>query len=137
MRYKNKVDIWIRITLYLCTLMFLPMIFFVPEDEIYILIISMAAMALIVLPLFYGYIELADDEVIIRVGYFRQKIKYEKIKSLRLCTNYLSSMAMTKDRIEIKIHKKGFLFGTTHIGPENREECFEELKRRCYNLETK
>lgn len=92
-------------------------------------------MAIIIVPLFYGYTELTDEYLVIRLGVFRQRIKYEKIKSIKLCKNWLSSMAMTSKRIEIKEHKKGYVFGTTYIGPKNREEFFYELKRRCYNLE--
>lgn len=135
MRYKNKIDLWIRLLLYISVFMFLPMMPFVPQDEIIILVISFIFMALIILPLFFGYVELADEEIIIRLGIFKQTIKYEKIKSIRLCTNFLSSMAMTKDRIEIKVHKKGKILGTTFIGPEDREDFIIELKRRCRNLD--
>jgi hypothetical protein len=136
-RYKNKVDVWIKIILIGVTFMFVPVFFFVPENELVILIISTVAMAVIIIPLFYGYIELGNEELVIKLSIFRQRIKYDNIKSIRMCTNFLSSMAMTKDRIEIKVHNKGYIMGTTFIGPENREEFFEELKRRCYHLETK
>ena len=44
-------------------------------------------------------------------------------------------MAMTVNRIEIKEHDKGYIRGTTFIGPKDREEFFDELKRHCHNLE--
>ncbi len=44
-------------------------------------------------------------------------------------------MAMTHERIEIKEHDKGSVMGTSYIGPEDRETFYEELKRRCFNLE--
>lgn len=135
MRYKNKIDLWVKILLLAVTFMFLPMMFFVPEEEITELLILTAVMVVIIIPLFFGYIELNDDEIIVRLSVFRMKIKYDNVKSIRSCTNFLSSMAMTKDRIEIKTHKKGFLMGTTFIGPENREEVLDILKRRCRNLE--
>lgn len=137
MRYKNKIDLWIKIVLLLVTFMFIPMMFYVPQDEVYILVLSTLLMVIIILPMFFGYIELGEEELTVRLSVFRQKIKYDNIKSLRMCSNFLSSMAMTKDRIEIKVHNKGYIRGTTFIGPVNREEFFDELERRCYNLDTK
>lgn len=135
MKYKMKIDLWINILLNASVLMFIPIYFTIPEGEKMILIIIALLMAIIIYPFFYGYYELRDDLLFIRIGFIHQRIYYEKIKSLRICKNWLSSMAMTSKRIEIKEHKKGYIMGTTFIGPKNREEMFEDLKRRCWNLE--
>lgn len=135
MRYKNKVDVWIAIVLWGVVLMFVPMIFFIPEEEAYIMYLTMVGTALMTLPFLYGYVELGDEQITVRVGWFRQRIKYEDIKSIRKCKNFLSSMALTSTRIEIRLHNKSYLRGTTFIGPVNRDDFFEELKVRCYNLE--
>lgn len=135
MRYKHKVDWWIRLILIGTVVMYLPIFFIVPEDEMYIIVISTVVTGLIIFPFFIGYIELDDEYIIIKLHIFKQKIAYDNIKSIRLCNNMLSSMAMTSKRIEIKEHNKGFIRGTTYIGPENREEVYAELKHRCYNLD--
>lgn len=135
MRYKNKIDWWIALVMLGSVLILVPMIPFVPSEEQWILYLSTAVMAVIIFPFFYGYVELADDYVRVRVGFFRQTIYYKDIKSVRLATNFLSSLAMTSKRIEIRVHGKGYLRGTTFIGPKEREEVYQELRYRCSNLE--
>ncbi|QMS85655.1 PH domain-containing protein [Candidatus Xianfuyuplasma coldseepsis] len=135
MRYKHKVDWWIRLILIAVVFMYVPIFFVVPADEYLFLIISILVTSLIIFPFFIGYIELGDDELIIKMHIFRQRIPYDSIRSIRLCTNFLSSMAMTAKRIEIKEYNKGYIRGTTYIGPVDREAFFDELKQRCYNLE--
>jgi len=134
-RYKHQIDLWVKVILFASVFMFLPLIFVVPEDEVYILLLSSVGTAILIFPFMWGYIEFTDEYLLIRMHVFRQKIYYDKIKSIRLCRNWLSSMAMTANRIEIKEHDKGFIRGTTYIGPQNREQFFEELQRHCRNLE--
>jgi hypothetical protein len=129
------MDLWIVLVMLGSVFMFVPLIPFVPEDERWILYISMAVMAVIILPFFYGYVELSDEYLRVRLGIFRQTIYYKDIKSVRLCTNFLSSLAMTSQRIEIKVHGKGYVRGTTFIGPKEREEVYQELLYRCPNIE--
>lgn len=135
MRYKNKVDLWIRLLLYFCVFMFVPIMFFTEGEDLIVIVLSFVFVAALCLPFLHGYVQLDEEELIVRVGFFRQRIQYEDIKHLRMCTNFLSSMATTKDRIEIKLHHKSYLRGTIFIGPLEREECFYELTRRCRNLE--
>ncbi len=52
-----------------------------------------------------------------------------------MCSNFYSSAAMSRERIEIKEHGKGMMRGTTYISPEDREEFFSHLKLKCNNLE--
>ncbi len=134
MKYKNKIDLWIRLLLYIVMIMCLSLIFVVPDNERWIMVLMDVFLAFIFIPLFFGYTELLDEELVTRLGIFRYKVRYENIKSIRKCKNWLSSMAMTSDRIEIKEHKKGYILGTTHIGPMQKDEVFEELLRRCHNL---
>jgi RNase P subunit RPR2 len=47
----------------------------------------------------------------------------------------LSSMALSRKRIEIRQHDKNYISGTTMISPKNREEFYVQLKRKCKNLE--
>lgn len=136
MKYRIKIDMFIRLILVGTILMFVPLYFVVPVDEVYILVLSTVLIAVIVIPLFYTTYELAEIELIINVYLFKKKIKYEDIKSIRKCQNWLSSSAMSKERVEITQHHKMKLLGTTYISPQNREEFFTELKRKCLNLDS-
>ena len=136
MKVKVKIDLWIGLTMWGTNVLCLAMVFTIPPNEViyYILFISPLVIAIIWIML-GSYYELREDLLFVRLGPFFSRIKYENIKSLSLKTNWLSSMAMSKDRIEIKEHHKGYLRGTTMISPVNREEFLETLKQYCYNLE--
>ena len=85
--------------------------------------------------LYFGtYYVFGDTVLICRSGPFSEKIPYAQIKSLRLCENFMSSMALSRERIEIKQHSKGYITGTTYISPVNREHFLSELILRCPNL---
>lgn len=135
MKYKMKVDLWVRFLLWGCILMFIPFFFIAPLEEIWILGLSTFIMALIIIPLFSASYELSDDEIIIMFYLFKQRIKYDNIKSIRKCSNWYSSAAMSRVRIEIKEHNKGKLRGTTYISPDDRDDFFSHLKLKCRNLE--
>lgn len=85
---------------------------------------------------FGTFYELQDEVLLCKSGPFTEKISYEKINSLRLCRNYLSSMAVGRDRIEI-IQGKGGLTGTTYISPLDREAFYHALAERCPHLKPK
>lgn len=135
MKYRTKIDLLIRITLLITMLVFVPLFFVVPPEEIYILAISTVVMAIVILPLFKAYYELADTDLIISVYGFKKRIKYDSIKSIRMCENWYSSSSMSKERIEVVQHHKRKLLGTIYISPQNREDFFLDLKRRCLNLD--
>lgn len=108
----------------------------IPVDEMIYYVLAVSPIFIIISWIMLGsYYELREDLLFMKLGPFFGRIKYQNIKSLALKENWLSSMAMSRERIEIKEHKKGRLMGTTYISPVNREEFLEELKRRCYNLE--
>lgn len=89
-----------------------------------------------VLWIYFGtYYEFRDEYLYCRSGPFVEKIVYDKIKSVKLSQNMLSSMALSTKRIEIRQHGKGYITGTTYISPVNREEFMMELIRRCKNIE--
>ncbi len=133
MKYQAKVDIWIRVLLYVILSMFFALIFFVPNEERYVIVIVTLSLAIIIFPLLYGYYEMRGEYLYIRKSIFTKKIPYDKIKSLKLCKNFKSRYPMTLERIEINEHDKGSIRGTTYIGPKNRDDMFCELKKRCHN----
>jgi hypothetical protein len=135
MKYKMNVDLWIRLLLYGVVLSYLPLMVTVDSSEYYIFILSTLLTAAIILPLFMAYYELTEEELVIHIYFFKKRIPYDRIKSLRLCQNWTSGSAMSRFRIEIIEHNKSKIFGTTYISPVNREECYEELLRLSRNLE--
>lgn len=134
MKYKMKVDMWVRVILYVILLSFFTLIFIVPKEEIIVIVIVTLILAIIIIPLFYTYYELRNEYLFIRISIFTKKIPYDKIESLKFCKNWKSRSPMTKERIEIKEHDKGFIRGTTYVGPKNRNDMYTELEKRCCNL---
>jgi hypothetical protein len=135
-RTKVKIDLWVSIILWLNTGIFVALAFVIPPSEFWIYLVFVFPILILMLWILFGsYYELREDLLFLKIGPFFGRIKYENIKSLELKNNWLSSMALSYHRIEIKEHKKGYIMGTTMISPINREEFLEELKRRCYNLE--
>ena len=114
----------------------LGMAFTLPQTEMIYYVLAIAPIVVIVTWIMLGsYYELREDILFMRLGPFFGRIKYDNIKELSLKTNWLSSMAMSKERIEIKEHNKGKMMGTTYISPVDRDEFLEALKRRCHKLE--
>jgi len=138
MKYKAKIDWWIALLLYGSNILMIGLAFTIPPDEIMIYLYIIVPMVLLMFWILMGsYYELREEELYSKLGPFYSRIKYDNIKSLELKRNFLSSMAMTMDRIEIREHNKSYFRGTTFIGPMNREEFIVELKHRCRNLDSK
>ncbi len=136
MRMKSKVDWWLGATMWTTIAVVLVILWIVPEEERLLgYAIGLPMIALIIWIYFGTYYELREEYLYCRSGPFFERIAYDKIKSVRLCQNLWSSLALSAKRIEIRQHGKGFLLGTTYISPENRELFFRELVKRCKNLE--
>ncbi len=138
MRFEAKIDWWIKLLMYGSVLVMVPMIFFVPSDEIYILGFTIVIMGIIIIPLVrYAYYELQEDQLYIKLGYIHAKIKYVNIKRIEESHSMMSGYALSMDKVKIIEHHKSYLTGTTYISPLLKEEFIYELQRRCPNLETK
>jgi hypothetical protein len=102
--------------------------------------LGLILLAPVVLFLFWLYLgtwyELREDHLYARSGPFREKIPYVRIRRVERVRNSFSSMALSRDRIGIWQHGKGFITGTTFISPVDPDTFFRELKARCANLET-
>ena len=107
------------------------------EEKLLSLAVGIPALIFMVWIYFGTYYELRETYLFCRSGPFTEKIPYERIRSLRLCTSILASMALSVQRIEISQHGKGFVLGTTYISPADREIFLRELALRCPNLETR
>ena len=136
MREKAKIDLWILVLLWSMNILFIALVFVMPKDELWIYVLFVFPVVIMMIWILIGsYYELREDHLYMKIGPFFGRIKYENIKSLALKKTFLSSMSMSINRIEIKEHNKSYFRGTTYIGPQNREDFYEELKRLCRNLE--
>ena len=135
-RIKAKRDVWISIFILLILAVFLLSIFIVPNSERWIITILVIPVSVFLGWLYFGTYYVFDEKALIcKSGPFREKILYDQISSLRLCENFMSSMALSRQRIEIKQHGKGYITGTTYISPIDREQFLTELRQRCINLD--
>jgi len=136
MRVKSGIDFWFRVLIWGIVLIMLVSIMIMPPEEKIIGYAVGVPMIWFMLWIYFGtYYEFRDEYLYCRSGPFVEKIVYEKIKSVKLSQNMLSSMALSSKRIEIRQHDKGFITGTTYISPVNREEFLMELISRCKNIE--
>lgn len=133
-RVKSAVDPWVSVTFVAVLAILVAGIVSSPKEA---LLFGVAATALVggfLLWVYFGtYYELRDEYLYCRCGPFAEKIPYDRIKSLRLCRNLYSSMALSLDRIEIRQRGKGFVTGTTMISPPDRERFLQQLRARCEN----
>ena len=138
MKYKAKIDWWISLLLYGTNVLMIGLAFVTPPSVLLFYLLVCTPYVLLVFWLLWGsYYQLRDDEIYSKMGPFFSHIKYDLIKSVKLRKSILSSMAMTINRVEIQVHNKSYIRGTTFLGPKNREEFAAELKQRCKNLESK
>lgn len=138
MKYEVKIDLWIKLLFYMSIVLIIGPIFTIPENEMLIFIIVTSPIIIFILWMLYGsYLEFRDDELYVKVGPIYKKEKYSNIKSISINTSWLSSYALTKKRVTIKIHNKTWKTNDFQVGPKNREEFVDELNRRCRHLELK
>lgn len=136
MRVKSNIDFWFRVLIWGTVLIMLVSIMIVPQNEKIIGYVVGIPMICFILWIYFGtYYDFRDEYLYCRSGPFVEKIVYDKIKSVKLSQNMLSSMALSTKRIEIRQHGKGYFAGTTYISPINREEFMMELISRCNNIE--
>lgn len=105
------------------------------EDKVLGLVFLVPAV-LFIFWLYLGtWYELRADHLYARSGPFRERIPYDRIRRIERCRNSFSSMALSRDRIGIWQHGKGFFTGTTYISPVDPDAFFKDLKDRCRNLD--
>ncbi|MBT9140771.1 MAG: hypothetical protein DDT30_01350 [Dehalococcoidia bacterium] len=136
MRYPSAKDLWFKIIIFPSFGILIGSVFIVPSEFFLLTFVSVIPVVLFLAWIYFGtYYELHEDYLLCKSGPFREKIRYDNIKSLKLTRNMLSSMALSSKRIEIKQHGKNFIMGTMLISLENREEFLAVLKSRCKNIE--
>jgi len=106
----------------------------VPKEDIFVIVIITLSLAIIIIPLLYGYYELTDEYLYIRKSIFAKKSLISIFSLLNFVKTSKSRYPMTRERIKINEHEKGNIKGTTYIGRKNRDSMYSELKKRCHNL---
>jgi hypothetical protein len=136
LRVRSAVDGWFAALMWVTVGIMIGSVAIVPGAERLLAALAVApVIGLLAWVCFGTYYELRDEELYCRSGPFHERIRYAQIRSVRLSQNMLSSMALSRERIEIRQHGKGYIMGTTEISPVEREWFIEQLRRRCPNLE--
>lgn len=136
MRVKSKMDIWFHLLIWvILTIIFMSIILIPQDQKVLGCAIGLPVMFVLIRIYFGSYYEFKENYLLCRIGPFFEKIKYKKIKSIKLSQSFASSMALSAKQIEICQHGKGYILGTTFISPVNREEFISELNKRCNHIE--
>jgi hypothetical protein len=135
-RVPSAVDAWFAALMWATAAVMIASVALVPGEERVLAALAAAPIVgLLAWTCLGTFYELRTTYLYCRSGPFRERIAYDHIKSLKLTENLLSSMALSRKRIEIRQHNKGYILGTTMISPQEREWFLEELRKRCPNLE--
>lgn len=135
MKVYSKIDFWFLATITFTIVISVVSGLFIPSNEVWIYLLFVLPMIFLLLWItFKTYYQLTETHLICKSGPFKEKIAYEQIASLALKENFLSSMALSTKRIEIKRHKGNVFTKTTYISPVDREQFLDELQYYCKNL---
>lgn len=132
MKHFSKIDLWVHALIWVVIGVSAFSMFMIPVEEMWIgAIVFLPTVVFMLLLLYNTYYVFEDDYLKCVLGGIPQKIYYRNIKSIRKTNNFLSSAALSADRIEIREKNKGYIRGTTFISPHNKDEFFDELRQRC------
>jgi len=134
MKYYSKIDLWYKILISIVIVILITslvmVIFTFKSMELILAVIIIALIIVFILSIYFNtYYEFKDNYLYCKSGIFCEKIKYKDIKSIKKSKNMFSSMALSRDRIEIKTSDNIFL-GLTYISPFNEDEFMELLNRK-------
>jgi hypothetical protein len=133
---KAKKDFWISSIMILLVLTFIFSVLIVPQEERWIVLILVVPVSIFLGWIYFGTsYQFKENILLCKSGPFTEKIPYDNIRSVKLCQNFMSSMALSRNRIEIKQHGKGYISGTTYISPVDRDGFLAQLKQRCHFLD--
>ena len=136
MRIRSQIDFLYHGFFAGLTLLILMSGFWVPSDEQWMVWIPGLAVIALLAWIIYGTYYVFEEQVLVcRSGPFTERIPYDRIKSITVCTNLFSSMATARKRLEIRQHDKSFVTGTIYISPRQQAEFMNKLLAKCPNLE--
>ncbi len=128
MRFEVKKDLWITLLAWLPMLVSLAVLLVSPFDDVIVYLIIVAALIITILFMawvwFFSYYELRETELYVCFGPIREKIAYQDITKIKETRNFLSSAALSLDRIAI--YKNGRL--KTLISPLDKAEFVSQIK---------
>ncbi|GAB6992171.1 PH domain-containing protein [Paenibacillus pini] len=135
MKFVPKRDLWLSITVWICIIF---LVFAALSTLLVggISIIGGSVISLVCLVI-AGYIGwlwvvafyvLQESELFIRFGPMTKSISYDSITQVKLIRSWMSSMATSSRRVEIKYGKFDFI----HISPLDQKVFVEELAKRCH-----
>lgn len=130
-KYSSKIGIEIILIAYLP---FISLFYFVYSEFNLI-----GTIVIVVLFVFITYLLLStvytinnnSKKLVVKSGYFYRKIDIEHIKTIKKSKSWISSPALSIDRIEISYNK----YDSVLISPKNREQFIQELQQINPNIE--
>ena len=144
MKFKTKIDWWINLVFaaFLIVNIFFAVSFVYSFADIgdIIGIISLTPVSIfLILPIWLNtYYFLDKDELLVKSGLMKGKrISYSQIISISETRSFISSPALSLDRLEIKYKaKSGNFSDTIIISPKEKAEFIKELRARNENIES-
>lgn len=131
--YRSKVDWWLGLILIVVPLVSLAVLVasFRSSDRVELVVAIMtcifiaALYGLLIIPVRYG---IAEDELIIRFGVVRWRVRLRAIEEVKPTRNPLSSPALSLDRLAVRTGPG--LLSMTLISPADREDFLKLLAMR-------
>ena len=137
MKYKSKIDWWMKLTFWgftAITLWLIYLLFFGERDAeiIIVAIIFIIFELFLMIPLYFGtYYRLDDKELFVRCWIIKERIPYNSIVSMKETrTPWSSSAALSLDRLEIKYTKNKRWPSSTLISPKDKQEFMKMLQAK-------
>lgn len=135
MKYYTKVDFfyWLVVLSITFLALFVSNFLFI-MGLWYLSLVVVLAIGYILFALSFSHVQIVDDDIVIHVGFFEQKININSLVEVRRAGNIRTSPAMSINRVGLKIKNKKGKDKVVYISPKNEKEFLEELKTKSTNL---
>lgn len=135
MKYYTKVDFfyWLVVLSIAFLALFVSNFLFI-MGLWYLSLVVVLAIGYILFALSFSHVQIVDDDIVIHVGFFEQKININSLVEVRRAGNIRTSPAMSINRVGLKIKNKKGKDKVVYISPKNEKEFLEELKTKSTNL---
>lgn len=136
MKFKGKVSWWFYAVIIGVAAALMPIVIvsaFVDTNMVVLVtnLLVLAAVELFCVPIvFYNFVELQEEALLIVFGLVKKKISYGDILALSTTNNPVSSLAASYDRIEIKCRSSS----DTMISVVDKEGFLGEMKKRSPHI---
>ena len=135
MKYKTKIDQWIKIMFFIITTYLLGASVLVFTEGMWVVSFIMIVISIFIVSILAkSECELTEEYLFVQVSIFKVKIYYKNIRKVELKrTIFTSGFALSRDIIRITTTSKWMRF--IDVSPELREEVYDELVRRSTTKE--